>query len=125
VVSGGRREAARRRRGTSQLGCLVWLLMLVFVTYFSVNVGKAYYAFREFQDRMESESRNAAKRSDAQIHGHLVALADSLGLPESAHHVYVRRVPKMIYIWAHYYQTIELPGFVYQWHFNPQAKSSL
>ncbi len=112
------------RRGTSQLGCLIWILLLAFTMYFAVNIVREYYAFRKFQDRMESESRNAAKRTDVQIHDHLVALADSLGLPESAHLVYVRRVPKTIFIWAHYYQTIELPGFVYQWHFNPQAKSS-
>jgi hypothetical protein len=115
---------ATPRRGTSQLGCLVWILALAFCSYFAVNIGKDYYAFREFQDRMVGETRNAKRRTDGQMRAHLVALADSLELPEPARHVYVRRVQGMIYIWANYYVNVELPGFVYQWHFNPQAKSS-
>lgn len=116
-------SAVRMRRGASKLGCLVSLLLFAAIGYFGVKIGEVYYDFYKFQDRMENEANFAAHRTDTQIRSHLVALADSLGLPPSAHIVNVRRVKNQIFIWANYYIPLEVPGYIREFHFNPQAKA--
>jgi hypothetical protein len=111
----------RPRRGKSQLGCLITLLAFAAVCYFGVNIAEVAWHYFEFQDRMRSEALFAAHRTDAVIKRRLGELADSLNLPESARNVSVRRTPHAIFIWADYSQHIELPGFVYELHLNPQA----
>ncbi len=111
----------RERRGTGKLGCLVTLMVMAAGVYFAVNVGEVFWNYYVFQDRMRTMAAYASMRSDGAIRNRLVALADSLDLPESAYNVHVRRVPHAIFIWADYSQHIELPGFVYELHFNPQA----
>jgi len=117
-------STARARRGASTLGCLVSLLIVAALGYFGVKVGEVYYDFYKFQDRMVNEANFAAHRTDAQIRLHLVSLADSLGLPPSAHIVNVRRVKSQIFIWANYIIPLEVPGYVRDFHFNPQAKAT-
>jgi hypothetical protein len=70
---------------------------------------------------MKQEVRFAASRSDAVIKRRVSEFADSLGLPEAAKEVHVKRGNKIIVIWAEYYHNIELPGFVKEIRFNPQA----
>lgn len=115
--------AGKGRRGSSTLGCLVSLLIVAAIGYFGVKIGEVYYDFYKFQDRMENEANFAAHRTDTQIRTHLVALADSLGLPPSAQIVNVRRVRNEIFVWANYYIPLEVPGYVREFHFNPQARA--
>jgi hypothetical protein len=111
----------RRRRGAGKLGCLFALLIVAVIGYFGEKVGVAYWKYYLFRDRMEEEARFAAHRSDAVIKRHLADFADSLGMPESAHTVIVRRGQHSIFIYSEYYQHIEMPGFVREFHFNPSA----
>ena len=60
-------------------------------------------------------------RSDALIKKRLQIYADSLGLPEAARKVSVRRRTGTIHIWAEYYEIIEFPGFVREKHFHPEV----
>ena len=62
-----------------------------------------------------------ANRTDAEIVQRLSEFADSLGLPEAAQTVHVRRRGRTIQIWAEYYENIELPLVVREHHFTPQA----
>lgn len=101
---------AAPRRGRSTLGCLVTLLILVTIGYFGINAGKVYYRRYAFQDAMKQEARFAAHRSDEEIVDHLRSLVDSLGLPQGAKRVHIRRGQRMIFIWSDYFETIELPG---------------
>lgn len=111
----------RTRRGAARIGCLLTLLIFTAICYFGVGVGEAYYNFYRFQDRMRGEVRFAAANTDANIRARIVEFADSLGLPESAHHVTVRRGRHQITIYANYIVEIELPGHVRELHFNPSA----
>lgn len=115
----------RRRRGASQLGCLFTLLLIAAVVYFGVNVGEVFWNVYQYQDRMEQEARFAAHRSDAVIKRRMAMFADSLGLPEGAKNVRVRRGDRIITIWAEYYVHIELPGFVHEFYLNPHAAGAL
>ena len=109
------------RPGRSQLGCLVMIAFLAALIYFGFNIGDAFWNNYVYTDRMKQEVRFAASRSDAVIKRRLSQFADSLGLPEGARTVHIKRGSKIISIWAEYYDVIEFPGFVREIHFNPNA----
>ena len=112
----------RRRRGRTNIGCLVTLLLLVTVAYFGSNVGEAYLRYYRYQDRMKQEARFSARVSDIDIQRRLAAAADSLGLPEAAGRVRVRRTPTHISLSSSYYERVELPLLVREIYFAPQAE---
>ena len=109
------------RRGATKLGCLFALLVLASVIYFGEKLGLAAYNYFVFRDRMETEARFASHRTDAVIKRRIAEFADSLGMPEGARNIVVRRGPHSIYIYADYYEHIELPLFVREFHFTPSA----
>ena len=114
----------RIRRGVGKIGCLLFVLILAVVGYFGEKVGAAYWNAYLYRDRMQGEVLFAGHRSDAVIKRRLAAFADSLGLPEGASNVIVRRGAKSIYIYSEYYLHIELPGFVHEFHFTPSASGA-
>lgn len=111
----------RARAGKGTLGCLLSMLIASAVVYFAFNIGQTYWHYLQFQDRMKQEARFAQHRSDATIARRLREYADSLGLPEAAHKVHVRRRRGTIEIWAEYYTNVELPLVVKEFYFRPQA----
>ena len=114
----------RVRKGVSKVGCLFVVLVLAATVYFGEKVGHAVWNYYIYRDRMVTEARFASHRTDAAIKRRIAAFADSLGLPESARNVIVRRGPNSIFIFAEYYEHIELPGFVREFHFTPSATGS-
>lgn len=111
------------RRGVGKLGCLFSLLIAVTLVYFGVNIGEVYWRYFEYRDAMQQEVRFAATRSDDEIRKRLRALADSLGLPQEAGRVSVRRGAAGISISASYVEEVELPLFVREFRFQPKAGS--
>ncbi len=111
----------RSRRGAGSMGCLFFLLLVAVVGYFGVNVGDVFWNYWQYQDRMQQEARFAAHRSDAVIRRRVALFADSLNLPDGAKNVRIRRGDHALYIWAEYYEHIELPGFVREFRFMPHA----
>jgi hypothetical protein len=97
------------------------LLLVSAIVYFGVNIGRTYFNYFQFRDRMKVEARFAQHRSDATIARRLREYADSLGLPEAAHKVHVRRRRGTIEIWSEYYESVELPLMVKEFYFHPQA----
>jgi len=95
--------------------------VLTAIGYFGFNVGEAYFNFYRYQDRMKSEARFAVHSTDGDIKARIAAFADSLGLPDPANKVVVRRGVHDIFIYANYIVRIELPGQVREVHFNPSA----
>ena len=78
---------------------------LAAIVYFGVNVGRVYWRFYQYQDDMRQEVRFARQRTNDQILAHLRASADSLGLPEEAAKISIRRTDKSIAIESDYYET--------------------
>lgn len=114
----------RARAGKGGLGGLLTLVILGFIGYFGLHIGTKYWNYFQYQDRMRQEARFAAHRSDILIKRRLKLFADSLGLPEAAQKVTVRRRPGTIHIFTEYYDVIEFPGFVREVHFHPEAVST-
>ncbi len=111
----------RSRRGAGRIGCLLVLLIITAIGYFGANVGEAYWNFYRYQDRMKSEALFAGHNTDAVIKARIAGFADSLGLPDPANNVIVRRGEHDIFIYADYEVRVELPGQVRVLHFNPSA----
>lgn len=109
--------------GRTQLGCLVQLLIIAATAYFGAGVGQVYWDFFQYKDRMQQEARFAGSRTDNVIKKRIALFADSLGLPESARRVHVRRRNQHVDIWAEYYENIELPFITRQVLLNPHAEA--
>lgn len=109
------------RRGTSRLGCLVGVLLVVTIAYFGFNIGEVYVRFYRLKDAMAQEARFAHNRDDDAIRLRLAAVADSLGLPDDAGRVQITRDAGRIIIKTSYNEHVELPLFVREFHFAPQV----
>lgn len=112
----------RNRDGRVRLGCLLVLVVVSATTYFVWNAGEVWMRYYQYQDAMKQEARFAARNSDAVIRTRLIAKADSLGLPEAARRIRIRRTRHTVYIWADYTETVELPLFVREFEFSPHAE---
>ncbi len=114
------------RGGRVSLGCLFALLLLTAALYFGVNVGEVYWRFYRYQDAMRQEVRFARMHNDQAIVRRLASVADSLGLPDGARQVAVRRDERArrIAVGADYSERVELPGFVRTLRLSPRAEGT-
>ena len=71
----------------------MFILLIGAILYFGFNIGNVYFRAYQFQDAMTQESRFAAHNPNEVIIAHLRAQADSLGLPEGASKIQIRRKP--------------------------------
>ena len=114
------------RRGATNLGCLLPLLIVAIAVYFAIDFGQVYFRAYQFKDAMTSEANFASTLSDEAITRRLVALADSLQLPPGAELVTIVRSPRSITISSDYDEIIQLPMKKERViHFHPQASASL
>ena len=109
------------RRGRANFGCLLGLLVTVTAIYFAMSVGEPYWRYYRYLDGMKQEARFSARFTDDEIQRRLASLADSLGLPEAAGKVRVRRASNRISISASYYEHVEMPLIARDILFTPQA----
>lgn len=111
----------RARAGVTKTGCLVFLLIIAAIGYFGVNFGEVYFRYLEYKDAMKQEVRFRSTLPEEQIKARLALIADSLGLPEDAGKVRVRKERGQITIEAHYEETVDLPLVKKELHFEPRA----
>ena len=109
------------RRGAGKVGCLLTLLIVAAALYFGVGAFEKYYAYLQYKDAMSQEIRFRSFLPDERIKENLRAVVDSLGLPEDAGIVTVKRDKGIITIEAHYEELFELPGYKKEIHFEPRA----
>ena len=112
----------RTRHGRGQIGCMILVLILAAAGYFSLGVGQVYWNYFQYRDRMQQEARFAGSRTDGVIKRRIALYADSLGLPEGAKKVSVRRVQHHITIWAEYYENLVLPFYSKELLLSPRAE---
>lgn len=110
------------RLGRTNFGCLLGVLLSVTAIYFAVNVGEPYVRYYRYLDGMKQEARFSARFTDEEIQRRLAALADSLGLPEAAGRIRVRRASNRISLSTSYYERVEMPLIVRDILFAPQAE---
>jgi hypothetical protein len=110
------------RRGATKLGCLFGVLLVITAVYFGIPVGEVYLRYYRFRDQMEQEARFAEHADDAAIKRRLASLADSLGLPEEATHVSVRRDRDGIQISSQWSERVQVPMYTREFHFAPTVE---
>jgi len=113
------------RRGRSTLGCLFSLLIAAAVGYFAVNAGESYWRYFQYKDAMQQEAQFARQRTNDQILVRLRAAVDSLGLPDDARVIAIRRTQTSITIDAAYDEFVEMPMYVKVIHYRPHAEGPL
>jgi len=112
------------RRGATALGCVFTLVLIGAIAYFGVHLGGVYWRFYEFQDDMRQEVRFARVNSNDKILARLRASADSLGLPDEAKGIAIRRGANRIAIESEYYETLMLPMYTKDVLFHPHAEGT-
>ncbi len=110
------------RNGRSTLGCLFTLLIVVAIGYFAVNAGESYWRFYQYQDTMRQEASFARQKTNEQILARLRASVDSLGLPDEARNISIRRANNSISIEASYSDRVEMPMYVREIHYRAHAE---
>jgi hypothetical protein len=113
-----------RRRGASNLGCLVMLILFGIVIYVGVNIGGVYWRAYQFQDDMRQLMKYTPNRPNDAILLRLRAAADSLGLPDEAKRIEIRRSAQAVEIEAEYDEHVELPLFKRDFHMHPHAEGT-
>lgn len=112
---------ARARPAITKAGCLFMLLILSAVMYVGVTVGEVYMRYLKYKDAMAQEIRFRGELADESIKARLRVVADSLGLPPEAGKVTLTRDRRILTITSSYDETIALPGFTREIHFQPRA----
>jgi hypothetical protein len=109
--------------GRGKLGCLLTLLLFVGIIYFGRDVGEVYWRFYQFRDAVEQEAQYGGVRTDDEIRRRLMALADSLGLPEEAgRRLQVHRSANRLTIRTEYTEHIQVPLYKRDLKFTPSAE---
>lgn len=111
------------RRGVT-VGCLLWVLVIAATAYFSIGIAEVYLKHANYKDLMAQEIRFRGKQPDYQLKNRFLFLADSLGLPADAGIVTITRRQGRITVTAHYDQTLDLPGFKKEQHFEATAATT-
>ena len=121
-------RAVMQRRGASNTGCLLSLLILVALLYYGVNIGELYLRYYRLVDAMDTQARVAAALDNGTIHRRIVDAIDDIGLPEAAtENLAITRTPspRQITIETEYSESVHLPLFDHTFHFHPKATESL
>lgn len=117
---------SRRDAGTSRLGCIVRLALVLAAAYYAFQLLEPYVRYLRIQDALEQQATFGVNLSDHEIRQRVVVEVVKLGLPEEAKTVYIQRVKgEKIVIWLEYTETIKLPGFRREFHFAPRAERGL
>lgn len=113
------------RAGRGKLGCLFTLLIVVAIVYFGVDVGEVYFRYYRFRDAVAQEAQYGTTRADEDIRRRLIALADSLGLPEEAgRRLNVRRSSNRLVIETSYVEHVDVPFYKRDVRFTPRAENT-
>ena len=113
------------RRGATKLGCLVKLLALSAIGYFGWGAGEVYLRYYTWQDVVQQEARFRSQKSIPEIRQRIKFLADSLSMPEEAGIALVKKSARETFIESHYDETIILPGFRRDVHFEVKVKGNI
>jgi O-succinylbenzoate synthase len=113
------------RRGAIKLGCLVQLMLLAAVGYFGWGAGEVYLRYLRFKDVVNQEMQFRSRKTIPEIRQRIQFLADSLEMPEEAGISLVRKTSKETSVEVHWDETIILPGFRREVHFEVKAKGTV
>lgn len=113
------------RLGGALSGCLVWGVLLVIGAYAGSEIGAPYYRYYRYSDAADQAAHFATIRSDSAMKRDMWATADSLGLPDAAYQVTIRRGANRVHLTAAYDDWWAVPGYRRTVHFQIDQSAPL
>ncbi|HEY3170922.1 MAG TPA: hypothetical protein VGK08_07940 [Thermoanaerobaculia bacterium] len=113
-----RRRAAR---GAGNIGCVLWLIVLVAVGHVLWKVVPVKIRSSEFYDVMQEQASFGSIKSEHQIQYEILRRAQELKIPVTKENLKIVRDRQSVTVEAHYSITIEFFGgaYKYVWKFDP------
>ena len=113
------RRAAER--GSGNLGCILWLILLVVGVLVAWKAIPVKIRSAELYDQMEEMAKFSARNSPDELKKQIMDRAHELDLPVVKDNVHVERIGDRIKMEASYTVPLEFPGYTYEWHFDHQV----
>jgi hypothetical protein len=122
-----RQERARAMRGKTNVGCIIWLAVLVLVGYALIKIVPVKVATSTFYDTMQEQAAFGSIKSVQQIEYAILQKARELQLPVGKENLTIKKVKESITIEAHYEMTIDFFNGMYKyvWKFDPVVNRPL
>jgi hypothetical protein len=112
---------ARRtaERGESNLGCIIWLVLLGLAVLISWKMIPVKVNSAELSDYMvEVAQFKSARTPPEDIKKLILVRASELGLPLTKENVTVVRTGDRVRMTVDYTVPVRFPGYTYNWHFR-------
>jgi hypothetical protein len=121
------RKRASAMRGKANIGCIIWLGLVVLVGYVLYKVVPVKIATSTFYDTMQEQASFGSIKSTQQIEYAILQKARELELPISKENLIIKRAKEAITIEAHYELTIDFfnGAYKYVWKFDPVVSRPL
>lgn len=118
------RRAAQR--GENNLGCILWLLLVVVIGMVLWKAVPVKYASAQLYDYIEDQTRfRTGKQTEAQIKKRILDRADQLNLPVNPKDVSVQIKGERLRISARYTVPLEFPFYTYYWQFEHEIDRAI
>jgi hypothetical protein len=120
-------KRASAMRGKANIGCIIWLGLVVLVGYVLYKVVPVKIATSTFYDTMQEQASFGSIKSTQQIEFAILQKARELELPISKENLIIKRAKEAITIEAHYELTIDFFNGMYKyvWKLDPVVSRPL
>lgn len=110
----------RSARGAGNIGCLLWLVVIVLVGHVLWKVVPVKVRTSTFYDSMQEQASFGSIKSLQAIEWEILRRAEDLRLPVTKENLKITRLRNAVIVEAHYTITIELFGgsYKYVWKFD-------
>ena len=114
-------KRSRSVRGSANVGCIVWLVILGFVGYVLWKVVPVKIASSEFYDVMQEQAAFGSIKDPKFIEFEILRKAQELQVPVTKDNLKITRGREAITVEAHYEMTIDFfnGAYKYVWKFDP------
>ncbi|HTR03390.1 MAG TPA: hypothetical protein VMN82_09375 [Thermoanaerobaculia bacterium] len=118
---------SRSIRGGANVGCIVWLVILGFVSYVLYKVVPVKVASSEFYDVMQEQAAFGSIKDLKFIEFEILRKAEELHIPVKKDNLKIVRSREAITVEAHYEITIDFFNGMYKyvWKFDPVVQRPL
>ena len=108
-------------RGGANVGCVIWLIILGFVTYVLIKVVPVKMASSEFFDTMQEQASFGSIKDPKFIEYEILKKAEELQIPVKKENLKITKTSNAIKVEAHYEMTIDFfnGAYKYVWKFDP------
>ncbi len=118
---------SRGNRGSANVGCIVWLIIVALVSYVLFKVVPVKIASSEFYDVMQEQAAFGSIKDPKFIEFEILRKAEELKIPVTKDNLKIVRSREMITVEAHYEITIDFfsGAYKYVWKFDPIVQRPL